>query len=166
MCYAVSATSDPLGSYYRYEFLRPLFPDYPRPAVWPDGYYVPTSTGDTVIEKQAFVVDRRKMLKGEDATEQGIIIDGVNFLNNADVDGKRPPPAGAPNIMIAAGGSQLHKIVEDDGIYVWKYHVDWSDPARTKLEGPVKIQVAPYHYLGGGQLTSAVPQPGTSQRLD
>jgi hypothetical protein len=46
MCYAVSVGPDPLGPYYRYEFLRPLFPDYPRPAVWPDGYYVPTSTGD------------------------------------------------------------------------------------------------------------------------
>ena len=88
MCYAISTTSDPLGPYYRYEFLRPLFPDYPRPAIWPDGYYVPTSTGDTVIQKQAFVVDRARMLKGEDATEQGIIIDGVNFLNNADIDGK------------------------------------------------------------------------------
>src|SRR5262249_53966118 len=41
MCYAVSTTSDPLGSYYRYEFLRPYFPDYPRPAIWPDGYYIP-----------------------------------------------------------------------------------------------------------------------------
>ena len=30
MCYAVSVTSDPLGAYYRYEFQRPLFPDYPR----------------------------------------------------------------------------------------------------------------------------------------
>ena len=27
--------------YYRYAFDRPLFPDYPRPAVWPDGYYIP-----------------------------------------------------------------------------------------------------------------------------
>ncbi|MEP6990047.1 MAG: hypothetical protein ABJA80_03885, partial [bacterium] len=34
MCYAVSTGQDPLGSYYRYEFVRPLFPDYPRPAVW------------------------------------------------------------------------------------------------------------------------------------
>ncbi len=42
MCYAISTSADPLGTYYRYEFLRPLFPDYPRPAVWPDGYYVPT----------------------------------------------------------------------------------------------------------------------------
>ena len=26
MCYAVSTSPDPLGSWYRYEFLRPLFP--------------------------------------------------------------------------------------------------------------------------------------------
>jgi len=166
MCYAVSTSSDPLGSYYRYEFVRPLFPDYPRPAVWPDGYYVPTSTGDNVIQKHAYVVDRAKMLKGENATEQGFIVDSVNFLNNADLDGKQPPPPGAPNIMMATGGTQLKSIMEDDGIYVWKYHVDWNDPTKTKLEGPEKISVAHYHYLGDGQLTKCVPQPGTNVRLD
>ena len=64
MCYAISTSDDPMGSYYRYEFLRPLFPDYPRPAIWRDGYYVPTSTGDDVIQKHACVVDRERMLKG------------------------------------------------------------------------------------------------------
>jgi len=166
MCYAVSTSSDPLGSYYRYQFVRPLFPDYPRPAVWPDGYYVPTSTGDEVIQKHAYVVERAKMLKGQDATEQGIILDGVNFLNNADLDGKQLPPRGAPNIMMATGGTQLKNVLEDDGIYVWKFHVDWKNPSKTKLDGPVKIPVAPYHYMGGGQLTAAVPQPGTETRLD
>ena len=166
MCYAVSTGSDPFGPYYRYEFLRPLFPDYPRPAVWPDGYYTPTSTGDEVIQKHACVVDRAKMLKGEPATEQCVIIDGVNFLNNADLDGKRLPPAGAPNIMMAAGGTQLKKIMEDDGIFVWKFHVDWKNPANTKVIGPEKIGVAPYHYLCDGQLTNCVPQPGTDRRLD
>src|SRR5712691_11132411 len=39
MCYAVSTGPDPLGKYYRYAFERALFPDYPRPAVWIDGYY-------------------------------------------------------------------------------------------------------------------------------
>ena len=53
MCYAVSAGPDPFGPYYRYEFLRPLFPDYPRPAIWPDGYYVPTSTGDDPISERS-----------------------------------------------------------------------------------------------------------------
>jgi hypothetical protein len=166
MCYAISTGPDPLGSYYRYEFLRPLFPDYPRPAIWPDGYYVPSSTGDNVIQKQAYVADRAKMLKGEDATEQGVIIDDVNFLNNADLDGKELPPAGAPNIMMAAGGAQLKKILEDDGLYVWKYYVNWNDPSKTKIEGPQKISVAPYHYLGDGQLSSCVPQPGTETHLD
>ncbi len=108
-CYAVSTGPDPLGSYYRYQFVRPLFPYYPRPAVWPDGYYVPTSTGDHVIQKHAYVVEREKMLKGEPAREQGVIIDGVNFLNNADLDGTQIPPAGAPNIMMAAGGTQWKK---------------------------------------------------------
>ncbi|HXU39821.1 MAG TPA: hypothetical protein VN937_25940 [Blastocatellia bacterium] len=166
MCYAISTGPDPFGPYHRYEFLRPLFPDYPRPAVWPDGYYIPTSTGDEVIQKHACVADRAKMLKGEPATEQCVIIDGVNFLNNADLDGKRLPPAGAPNIMMAAGGTQLKKIMEDDGIFVWKFHVDWKNPANTKVIGPEKIAVAPYHYLCDGQLTNCVPQPGTDRRLD
>jgi hypothetical protein len=166
MCYAVSVGPDPFGPYYRYEFVRPLFPDYPRPAVWPDGYYVPTSTGDEVIQKHACVVDRAKMLKGEDATEQCVIIDDVNFLNNADLDGKQLPPKGAPNIMMAAGGTQLRKVMEDDGIYVWSFHVDWKDPSKTKVVGPKKIAVAPYHYLCDGQLTNCVTQPGVDRRLD
>jgi hypothetical protein len=166
MCYAISTSADPLGTYHRYEFLRPLFPDYPRPAVWPDGYYVPTSTSDDIIEKHACVVDRSRMLKGEPATEQCVVIAGVNFLNNADLDGKTLPPAGAPNIMMAAGGSQLKGEMRDDGIYAWQFHVDWTDPARTKVVGPQKITVAPYHYLCNGQLSSCVPQPGTDRRLD
>jgi hypothetical protein len=166
MCYAVSVGPDPLGAYYRYAFERTLFPDYPRPAIWPDGYYVPTSTGDDVIQKHDCIADRNKMLRGEPATEQCIIIDGVNFLNNADIDGQKQPPAGAPNILMAEGGTQLKKIFEDDGIYVWKVHVDWTNPANTKADGPVKIAVAPYHYLCNGQLTNCVPQPDTDRRLD
>jgi hypothetical protein len=166
MCYALSTGPDPLGPYYRYEFRRKLFPDYPRPAVWRDGYYVPTSTGDNVIEKHACVVDREKMLNGGDATEQCLIISGVNFLNNADIDGSELPPPGAPNIMMAAGGSQLKSSFEDDGIYYWQFHADWKDPAKTKAVGPEKIAVAPYHYLCNGQLTNCVSQPGTDRRLD
>ncbi len=166
MCYAISTSPDPLGSYYRYEFLRPLFPDYPRPAVWPDGYYVPTSTGDDVIQKHTCAVDRHHMLLGEPATEQCLVVDGVNFLNNADLDGRALPPAGAPNVVLAAGGTQLHGIFGDDGVFAWRFAVDWTDPANTRLTGPQKIAVAPYHYLCDGQLTTCVRQPGTDQHLD
>ncbi len=166
MCYAISTSPDPLGSYYRYEFLRPLFPDYPRPAIWRDGYYVPSSTGDEVIQKHACVVDRERMLKGQPATEQCFVIDGVNFLNNADIDGKAMPPRGAPNVMMAAGGTQLKSTLEDDAVFYWNLSVDWKHPERSTLSAAQKIAVAPYHYLCGGQLTNCVPQPGSDRRLD
>jgi hypothetical protein len=166
MCYAVSTGPDPFGTYYRYAFERNLFPDYPRPAVWIDGYYLATSSGDDVIQKHVCIADRTKMLAGQPATEQCIVMEGVNFLNNADMDGRKLPPAGAPNIMMAAGGTQLKNVFEDDGIYFWKVHVDWKNPANTKATGPRKIPVAPYHYLCNGQLTSCVPQPNTERRLD
>jgi hypothetical protein len=171
MCYAVSATPDPLGAYYRYEFQRPLFPDYPRPAVWPDGYYNPTSTSDNMLpeivtQKHDCIVDRNKMLQGQPASEQCVVIDGGVFMLNADVDGTRLPPPGAPNIMMSTGGTQLLKVFQDDGIYFYKVHVDWNDPAKTTVSAPQKVQVAPYHYLCDGQLSSCVSQPGTERRLD
>ncbi len=171
MCYAVSATPDPLGAYYRYEFQRPLFPDYPRPAIWPDGYYNPTSTSDNLLpdvitQKHDCIADRAKMLKGLPASEQCVVIDGGVFTLNTDVDGKRLPPGGAPNIMMSTGGTQLMKSFEDDGIYFYKVHVDWSDPAKTTVSTPQKIAVAPYHYLCDGQLSNCVSQPGTERRLD
>ena len=90
----------------------------------------------------------------------------MNFLNNADLDGMALPPPGAPNPMLATGGTQLEHDVDDDGIYVWNVHVDWERPTNTHVTGPTKILVAPYRYLCGGQLTNCVPQPGTDRRLD
>jgi hypothetical protein len=171
MCYAVSATPDPLGAYYRYEFERPLFPDYPRPAVWPDGYYNPTSTSDNMLpeivtQKHDCITDRQRMLKGLPATEQCVVVDGGVFFLNADLFGKRLPPPGAPNILMSTGGTQLLKLMEDDGIYFYKVHVDWKDPAKTSISAPQKIAVAPYHYLCDGQLSNCVGQPDTDRRLD
>lgn len=39
LCVAVSASGDPSGSYYRYSFPYTNMPDYPKFAVWADGYY-------------------------------------------------------------------------------------------------------------------------------
>ena len=61
------------------------------------------------------------MLQGLPATEQCFVIDGVNFLNNADIDGYQLPPKGAPNIMMAAGGAQLKGILEDDKVFYWNF---------------------------------------------
>jgi hypothetical protein len=119
-----------------------------------------------ITQKHDCIADRNKMLKGLPATEQCVVIDGGVFMLNADVDGKRMPPAGAPNIMMSTGGTQLMKVFEDDGIYFYKVHVDWTDPSKTTVSPPQKIAVAPYHYLCDGQLSNCVSQPGTGRRLD
>lgn len=166
MCYAVSTSTNALGTYYRYEFQRPYFPDYPRPAVWPDGYYVPTSSGDGVIQKMDCIADRAKMLKGEPASEQCVLIDGVSFLNNADVDGATPPPAGEANILMANGGTQLKGIYDSSVMYWFKVHVNWKNYKKTFVSRGHQIAVAPYHFLCNGQLSNCVPQPNSKSYLD
>ena len=171
MCYAVSTASDPLGPYYRYEFLRPLFPDYPRPAIWPDGYYIPTSTSDNRIsatvatQKHACVVDRAKMLKGKPATR------AVHHRRECELPEQRRhrrQDAAAAGRAEHHDRGRRHAARQDrrgrQRSYVWQFHVDWKDPSKTKIDGPAKIEVAPYHYLCGGQLTNCVPQPGTDAR--
>jgi hypothetical protein len=166
MCYAVSTGTDAAGPFNRYVFKRSLFPDYPRVAIWPDGYYNATSTGDTVIEKHACVADRIRMLAGLDATEQCMIVPAVSFMEPADLDGQGLPPAGAPEYFLAAGGYQLRSIFEDDGLYAYKFHADFNDPLKSTFTGPAKIGVSPYHFLCDGQLTQCVPQPASTTRLD
>jgi hypothetical protein len=69
--------------------------------------------------------------------------------------------------MMAAGGTQLKKVFEDDAILAWKIFTNWDRRSReSRLEGPERISVAPYHYLCDGQLTNCVPQPGVERRLD
>ncbi|MGH9535776.1 MAG: hypothetical protein ACRD2E_13075 [Terriglobales bacterium] len=166
ICMAVSASGNPLGRYYRYQFPRALFPDYPRLGVWPSGYYLGTSSGDTVIQKHACVVDRAAMLQGAPASEQCAIINGSNFLNPADIEGYQTPPAGEPEVFLAAGGTQLRKIFHGDTIHYYRFYANWTNPTLSRVTGPFKVAVAPYHYLCNGQLTSCVPQPGAQRRLD
>ena len=60
----------------------------------------------------------------------------------------------------------MNKVLEDEAVYAWNFHVDWKNAANTKLTGPTRIAVAPYQYLCGGQLTNCVPQPGSDRKLD
>ena len=40
---AISQTPDPIGAYYVYDFQMDQFPDYPKYAIWQDGYYLTTN---------------------------------------------------------------------------------------------------------------------------
>ena len=156
-CVAVSTTGDPLGSYARYSFTYPAFPDYPKLAVWPDAYYITfnlfNSTG--FAGGMVCAYDRANMLVGASASQQCFNLGtGVGGLLAADVDGSTPPPAGSRESVLNFGSNRLN---------VWKFHVDWATPANTTLTGPTAIGVASFSPACGGD---CVPQPATTQRLD
>jgi len=67
---AVSVGPDPLGEYYCYAFEFDKINDYPKLAVWPDGYYITYNMDDydggwIYYYSLVTVVDRESMLAGE-----------------------------------------------------------------------------------------------------
>ena len=87
-CVALSTTPDPLGTYYRWAFVAPEFPDYPKYGVWPDAYYI--STRETTIG--AYALNRAQMLAGN-ASPQVVSFhvtqdyNAGNGLLPSDIDG-------------------------------------------------------------------------------
>jgi hypothetical protein len=160
LCVAVSATSDPTGAYYRYSFQYSSFPDYPKLGVWPDAYYVTINLFDpntfAFQGPEVCAYDRTRMLAGQSATQKCFVL-GTSYgaLLPADLDGSTPP-AGSPNYLLEVATGVLH---------LWKFHVDWANPANSTLTGPKTITVAAFTPACSTS-GSCIPQAGTSTRLD
>ena len=161
-CLAVSTTSDPTGRYYRYAFPFASFPDYPKLAVWPDGYYQTmnmfSSTG-AFMGANTCAYERAKMLTGDLASVQCInATTAYGAILPGDLDGITPPPAGAPDMQIGLGTDNTH-------LASFRFAVDWSPGHAGTSLTESDLAVAPYQgaCASGG---TCVPQPGTTQQLD
>lgn len=162
---AVSQTSDPLGSYYTYEFpLGSSFPDYPKYSVWGDGYYVTSNkSGD-----QCYVLERDQMLVGDpNAGIQGFTIPQLTTSGFFSA-----LPANATSSLPTAGTPCYLFYFQDDGwgvstdhVKIWEVDVDWATPTNSTISNPTSINVSPFD----SEFTSNwddIEQPGTSSRLD
>jgi hypothetical protein len=151
-CVAVSTSSDPLGTWYRYEFDHgnTLFPDYPKLSVWPDAYY---ETFNLFTSRFAGAMvcayDRSAMIAGQPVTQKchqlGTSYGGL--LASHVQSQKQAPPLGAPNYVMSLSSA---------GLNLWTF-----DFAKDTLTGPQLISIAPYT-----QPRKGVAQPGTRNRLD
>ena len=160
-CVAVSTTSDPTGSYYRYffQFSTTIFYDYPKLGVWSDGYYMSANrfNGNTYSGPAAIVLNRAAMLNGQTATfQQFTLSSSFGTLLPSDLDGPTLPPTGSPNFFAEIGSTALH---------LFKFHVDWTTPGNSTFTGPTSLTVAAYNQLCP-TTRSCVPQPSTSVGLD
>src|ERR1044071_3103452 len=112
-CVALSQTSDPLGSYYRWAISTGNnFPDYPKAGMWPDAYYFSTrefAGGSAFVGVGAYALDRPQALIGNPnptivsflapPTPAYVVGDG---LLPSDIDGMTPPPVGSPNYFVGS----------------------------------------------------------------
>ncbi len=157
-CVAVSTTGNPQGSYARYAFTYPAFPDYPKLAVWPDAYYITFNLfgSNGFAGGMVCAYPRAQMLAAAQNISQQCFNAGTSYgsLLPSDLDGSTPPPAGSPDFVLDFGSNRLN---------LWKFHVDWTTPANTTLSGPTAISVASFSSACGGG--SCIPQPNTTQKL-
>lgn len=150
-CVAVSASDDALGTYYRYAFSYSYFDDYPKMAVWPDGYYVTFNmfNGNTFMGAEVCAYDRTAMLAGKSATQQCYQQKNtVGGMLPSHFDGGTAPPSGSPNYVMTYGSNTLN---------LYKFHVDFAKPANSTFTGPTKITVAAFTPLCNGG--NCVKQP-------
>src|SRR5439155_26921219 len=80
-CIAISTTSDPTGTYYRYAFETghfQFFPDYPKYGNWKDSYVITTREFGPTIEYGIGVygLEKNKMVNGEPARSVRFFLDG------------------------------------------------------------------------------------------
>ena len=169
-CVAVSETSDPLGSWHRYEYVWPdnYLNDYPKMGIWSDGYYFSANefscsswSNCAWLGAAVAVMERDAMMQGAPASVQyWSLSSGYGHLLPADVDGDAPPPPGAPGLYVAANSSYVN-----DGLHFWRASIDWDNPNNSTfgLNGNApNTSIDVTNYFEGPD----IPQPGTAYELD
>src|SRR5262249_6637886 len=139
-CIAVSTTGDPTGTYARYQFQisATKLNDYPKLAVWPDGYYMSMNqyvcsfVGCSWAGAGVAVFERAQMLSGGAA--RVVYQDLYNVDPNlggmlpSSLDGPAPP-AGTPNYFSQVDDDAWG--YSPDQLQIWAFHADWSNTANA-----------------------------------
>ena len=171
-CIAVSKGPNPVTSgFFVYSFFLGISNDYPKLAIWPDGYYLISQEGyDGTSSLDAWVFDRANMLNGNPATFQhpsGFPSEHDVITLPSDLTGP-PPPVGSPNFYARPYDGNLYS----DGsprLEIFEFHTDWGVPANTTFSLVQTLTPATFRsdICSGGALDQfCVPQPGTTATLD
>ncbi len=194
-CIAVSSTDDLTSSslaWYTYVF--PLdsvlgknpegqvyFPDWPKIATWPNGYYVAIDLNDMSQSYREVGIlvcafDRTDMLN-DSAALAPICLEQMSspvtavYLSHslipADVEGTNPPPAGHDEFFTSIQNPPLNSgLVTSTSFNLWDFYVDWSNPSASTLT-QTSIPVSAYqpgcYTVGNPANTVCVPEPSTSE---
>ncbi len=161
---AVSTSSDPTGTYNRYVYNYTYMPDYPKFAIWHDGYYMGANAFDQNnsysgegVYISAF--DRSAMIAGN-ASATNVTIQDANKWAVFPVDADALPSSSIGGCFFVT--DELSAYTGNDEVYIYQYNVDWTNHTGT-LSAVTTFNVASYDLFNSD---TEVPQSGTSQKLD
>ena len=179
-CFAVSTTSNPMGSYVLYQYnFGALLPDYGKLGVWPNAYFVTYNMFDvnanTFNGGQPCAYDRAAMLAGLPATQICFNSTASFSFLPADLDGFNLPPAAAPNYHISW---DWYNTLPPYTIQLTKFTPNFAVPASSTFNDG--FGGAPFSFVGfpldsnslaacndaAGNSFQCVSQLGTAQTLD
>jgi hypothetical protein len=180
-CVALSQTSDPTGSYYRWAIATGNgnnFPDYPKAGMWPDAYYFSTrefAGGSTFVGVGAYALDRAQALVGDPnpiiisflAPPNPAYVVGDGLLPSS-LDGMTLPPAGSPNYFVGSQDNNGPYGAPQDALNIYKFHADFNTPPNSTFTLTDTLPTQPFNSIlalcGGSR--ACIPQPNTSNRID
>lgn len=172
LLFAISDSSDPLGSYNAYSYSPPNFPDYPKWAIWNDTYMVttnelgPGSLHQYFFDRSAFIAGasevpaQRVEIVGNTSTEAGFYVTTpVSWVGDI-------APADDKPIAVKINDSSWGE-VSNDAIEVFIFDVNFEgETTVTKTT----IETTPFDGYpcdnANGQDFSCLSQGGSSQGID
>jgi hypothetical protein len=177
-CVAVSQTADATGSYFRYTFPQPGFPDYPKWGLTRSVYYQTQNdfgNNDGFQGVNVCAYDAKNMLKGRSNASQVCILDNSNgtLFDDSMLPADDDSDSGPTNSEVLLGAIDNFFPAAADTVYEFVFTVNFGNPAKSTLAGvngsmPISV---PAFYLaicinGGFFTTDCVKQPGTTAQLD
>src|SRR5437899_5583955 len=184
-CVAVSTTSDPTGTYFRYAFETTsdgvfYFPDYPKYGVWRNSYILTTREFGPTVEYGigVYALERGRMLEGDpnaravkfflDGNAPGMLPLVGDGLLPADVDGNTKPPKDAPAPIIGTQDDNASYGAAFDALNIWELSITWqahpvaSIALKTQLPVASFDSIYPCGLFPGQTSRDCLPQPGVA----
>jgi hypothetical protein len=171
-CFAISTTANATGTYYRFAFLQPGFPDYPKLGIMPDAYYQSQNNfgpaGTSYVGAYVCAYERAKMLVGNSTAKQICFQTGTfdDSLLPADLDSAGTlPPAGQPEVFLGSIDNGSNYV----NVYEYLFHVDFTTPSNSTFTGPGGTMPVPgvaSFSLACGGFSACVKQPTPGELLD
>ena len=169
-CIAVSTTSDATGSYYRFAYPQPGFPDYPKWGLWPDAYYQSQnnfgSNGSSFVGAYACAYERAKLLVGDSTAKQ------VCFQSSSFDDSLLPGDLDSAGTLPPSGQQEVFAGSIDNGgsnVYQYLFHVNFTTPSSSTFTGgggTMPIPGVASFSLACGGFSACIPQRGITDVLD